>query len=119
MDKWLATLPPTNMQMDSWKRLYSNSPANNFRKVAIDGLWSGGAVPNSPSNEVCPLTYLVITIIIVIALSTPRYLHHAINCVLSVPECASSIFNHNKMLPLFFLCLSLFVCRGRRYALQE
>ena len=38
--------------LDSWKRLYSNSPANNFRQVAIGGLWNGADIPNSPNQEV-------------------------------------------------------------------
>ena len=40
------------MALDSWKRLYSNTPGAKFREIAIAGLWSGADVPNSPTNEV-------------------------------------------------------------------
>ena len=40
------------MILDSWKRLYSNSPASNFRGTCIAGLWKGGDIPNSPNKEV-------------------------------------------------------------------
>ena len=40
------------MILDSWKRLYSNTPAAKFRDIAINGLWNGADVPNSLSNEV-------------------------------------------------------------------
>ena len=48
----LDALPPSKMMLDSWKRLYSNSPASNFRQTAIKGLWEGGDIPRSLSNEV-------------------------------------------------------------------
>lgn len=47
----LDDLPPSNMIMDSWKRLYSNAPAASFKEVACGRFWAGGAVPNSNSNE--------------------------------------------------------------------
>lgn len=47
----LDELPPSKMILDSWKRLYSNTPASKFREIAIKGLWSGADVPNSLSNE--------------------------------------------------------------------
>ena len=50
----LDLLPPSPMALDSWKRLYSNTPAAKFREVCIAGLWKGAAVPNSPTNEVFP-----------------------------------------------------------------
>ena len=48
----LAELPPSKMLMDSWKRLYSNTPASKFNEICINGLWNGADVPNSPTNEV-------------------------------------------------------------------
>ena len=48
----MSLLPPTPMALDSWKRLYSNTPGDKFREIAIAGLWSGADVPNSPTNEV-------------------------------------------------------------------
>lgn len=51
---WLDSLPATNMQLDGWKRLYSNAPSNRFREVAVGGLWNGAPVPNSPNEEVFP-----------------------------------------------------------------
>lgn len=48
---WLDSQPSTPMVLDAWKRLYSNSPASKFREVAINGLWNGGKVPNSPNDE--------------------------------------------------------------------
>ena len=47
----LAELPPSKMIMDSWKRLYSNTPASNFSHC-LKGLWTGADIPNSPTNEV-------------------------------------------------------------------
>mmetsp|Transcript_10552 Transcript_10552/g.31761 ORF Transcript_10552/g.31761 Transcript_10552/m.31761 type:complete len:435 (-) Transcript_10552:112-1416(-) len=47
----MKLLPPTPMALDSWKRLYSNSPASKFREVAIGGLWNGADIPNSPNQE--------------------------------------------------------------------
>ncbi|CAI7847488.1 unnamed protein product, partial [Closterium sp. NIES-53] len=35
----LDLLPPSPMVVDAWKRLYSNTKANNFREVAIKGFW--------------------------------------------------------------------------------
>eukprot|EP00475_Leptophrys_vorax_P043189 TRINITY_DN8232_c0_g1_i1.p1 TRINITY_DN8232_c0_g1~~TRINITY_DN8232_c0_g1_i1.p1 ORF type:complete len:421 (+),score=78.91 TRINITY_DN8232_c0_g1_i1:142-1404(+) len=35
----LDLLPPSPMVMDTWKRLYSNTKAANFREVAIKGFW--------------------------------------------------------------------------------
>lgn len=40
------------MALDSWKRLYSNTPSSSFREIAIAGLWKGADVPNSPTKEV-------------------------------------------------------------------
>ncbi len=37
--------------LDSWKRLYSNTPAAKFNEICINGLWNGADVPNSPTNE--------------------------------------------------------------------
>ncbi len=39
------------MVLDSWKRLYSNTPGAKFREVAVHGLWQGADVPNSPTQE--------------------------------------------------------------------
>ena len=50
----LDALPPSKMMLDSWKRLYSNTPAAQFRQVAIKGLWDGADIPRSLSNEVAP-----------------------------------------------------------------
>jgi len=56
------------MVLDSWKRLYSNTPGAKFREVAVQGLWQGADVPNSPTQEargwaaacdaLCPMTGL-------------------------------------------------------------
>ncbi|KAJ7547604.1 hypothetical protein O6H91_08G094500 [Diphasiastrum complanatum] len=35
----LDFLPPSPMVLDSWKRLYSNTKAKDFREVAIKGFW--------------------------------------------------------------------------------
>ncbi|KAJ7521310.1 hypothetical protein O6H91_19G047500 [Diphasiastrum complanatum] len=35
----LDLLPPSSMVLDNWKRLYSNTKAKDFRKVAIKGFW--------------------------------------------------------------------------------
>ena len=48
----LAALPPSRMVMDAWKRLYSNTPAAQFKEVCVEGLWNGADVPKSPNNEV-------------------------------------------------------------------
>lgn len=48
----LDSLPPSKMALDSWKRLYSNTPASQFRQIAIKGLWDGADVPRSQTNEV-------------------------------------------------------------------
>ena len=48
----LAALPPSKMVMDAWKRLYSNTPATQFKEVCVEGLWNGADVPKSPNNEV-------------------------------------------------------------------
>lgn len=48
----LAALPPSPMVLDSWKRLYSNTPAPRFKEVCVAGLWAGADIPNSPTNEV-------------------------------------------------------------------
>ena len=37
--------------LDSWKRLYSNTPAAKFREICVAGLWNGADVPNSPTQE--------------------------------------------------------------------
>ena len=42
------------MIMDSWKRLYSNTPAAKFNEICLNGLWNGADIPNSPTNEVGP-----------------------------------------------------------------
>lgn len=50
----LDLLPPSPMALDSWKRLYSNTPAAKFREICIEGLWKGADVPNSPTQEHFP-----------------------------------------------------------------
>ena len=47
----LADLPKSKMVMDSWKRLYSNTPADKFKSICCAGLWNGADIPNSPTNE--------------------------------------------------------------------
>ena len=47
----LDLLPPSKMALDSWKRLYSNTPAAKFREVCVAGLWAGADIPNSPTQE--------------------------------------------------------------------
>jgi elongation factor 1-gamma len=47
----LMELPPSKMVMDSWKRLYSNTPAAQFNEICLKGLWNGADIPNSPTNE--------------------------------------------------------------------
>ncbi len=48
----LAALPPSKMVLDSWKRLYSNTPAAKFEEICVNGLWNGADIPNSPTQEV-------------------------------------------------------------------
>jgi elongation factor 1-gamma len=50
----LDLLPPSTMALDAYKRLYSNTPAAQFKEIAVEGLWKGAAVPNSPTQEVFP-----------------------------------------------------------------
>lgn len=50
----LDLLPPSPMALDSWKRLYSNTPSAKFREICIEGLWKGADVPNSPTQEHFP-----------------------------------------------------------------
>ena len=47
----LNDLPKSKMLMDSWKRLYSNTPADKFKQICCAGLWNGADVPNSPTGE--------------------------------------------------------------------
>jgi elongation factor 1-gamma len=47
----LDDLPKSKMIMDSWKRLYSNTPSAQFKSVCCAGLWGGANIPNSPTNE--------------------------------------------------------------------
>jgi Elongation factor 1 gamma, conserved domain len=47
----LNDLPKSKMVMDSWKRLYSNTPAALFKSVCCAGLWNGADIPNSPTGE--------------------------------------------------------------------
>ena len=47
----LNDLPKSKMVMDSWKRLYSNTPAAQFKSVCCAGHWNGADIPNSPTNE--------------------------------------------------------------------
>ena len=47
----LNDLPKSKMVLDSWKRLYSNTPAAQFKTVCAAGLWNGADIPNSPTNE--------------------------------------------------------------------
>ena len=47
----LNDLPKSKMVMDSWKRLYSNTPAAQFKQVCCAGLWAGADIPGSSSNE--------------------------------------------------------------------
>ena len=51
----LAALPPSKMVLDSWKRLYSNTPAAKFEEICVNGLWNGADIPNSPTQEVSKL----------------------------------------------------------------
>jgi elongation factor 1-gamma len=37
--------------LDSWTRLYSNTPAAQFQTVCAAGLWAGADVPNSATSE--------------------------------------------------------------------
>jgi elongation factor 1-gamma len=46
----LNDLPKSKMVMDSWKRLYSNTPAADFKSCCA-ALWAGGDIPNSPTKE--------------------------------------------------------------------
>ena len=48
----LDELPKSAMVLDSWKRLYSNTPGAKFREIAVNGLWAGADIPNSPTQEV-------------------------------------------------------------------
>ena len=41
------------MPLDSFKRLYSNCPVRSFRETFVPRMWEGGAIPNSPTDEVC------------------------------------------------------------------
>lgn len=50
----LDLLPPSKMVLDSWKRLYSNTPASQFKQICVNGLWNGADIPNSPTKEVGP-----------------------------------------------------------------
>jgi len=50
----LDLLPPSTMALDAYKRLYSNTPAAQFKETAVAGLWAGAAIPNSPTQEVFP-----------------------------------------------------------------
>ena len=54
----LAALPPSKMVLDSWKRLYSNTPAAKFQEICVNGLWNGADIPNSPTQEVRRLLLL-------------------------------------------------------------
>lgn len=47
----LDDLPKSKMVLDSWKRLYSNTPAAKFKEICCKGLWSGADIPNSPTGE--------------------------------------------------------------------
>ena len=47
----LNDLPKSKMVMDSWKRLYSNTPAAAFKSICCAGLWNGADIPASPTNE--------------------------------------------------------------------
>ena len=53
----LAALPPSKMILDSWKRLYSNTPAAKFQEICVHGLWNGATIPGSPTQEVSILCY--------------------------------------------------------------
>ena len=44
--------PTPKQTPGSWKELYSNTPATQFREIAIKGLWAGADVPRSLSKEV-------------------------------------------------------------------
>ena len=48
----LEALPPSKMILDSWKRLYSNTPAAKFQEICVNGLWNGATIPSSPTQEV-------------------------------------------------------------------
>jgi hypothetical protein len=45
-------LPPSKMVLDSWKRLYSNTPSSEFKEICVNGLWNGADIPKSPTQEV-------------------------------------------------------------------
>ena len=47
----LDDLPKSKMVLDSWKRLYSNTPAAQFPTTCCQGLWAGADIPASPTNE--------------------------------------------------------------------
>jgi elongation factor 1-gamma len=47
----LDDLPKSKMVFDSWKRLYSNTPAAQFKTICCPGLWNGADIPGSPTNE--------------------------------------------------------------------
>ncbi|KAK9834888.1 hypothetical protein WJX81_006700 [Elliptochloris bilobata] len=47
----LDELPKSTMVLDAWKRLYSNTPGAKFREIAVNGLWAGADIPNSPTQE--------------------------------------------------------------------
>ena len=51
----LAALPPSKMIMDSWKRLYSNTPAAKLQEICVNVLSIGADILNSPYQEVCYL----------------------------------------------------------------
>ncbi len=53
----LDLLPPSKMVLDSWKRLYSNTPAAQFKQICVNGLWNGADIPNSPTSEVKMLVH--------------------------------------------------------------
>jgi len=53
----LDLLPPSKMVLDSWKRLYSNTPASQFKQICVNGLWNGADIPNSPTSEVKMLVH--------------------------------------------------------------
>ncbi|KAK9908313.1 hypothetical protein WJX75_005835 [Coccomyxa subellipsoidea] len=47
----LMQLPPSKMVLDSWKRLYSNTPSSEFKEICVNGLWNGADIPKSPTQE--------------------------------------------------------------------
>ena len=49
----LAALPPSKIVLDSLEAGYTATPLQpNSRRSAVNGLWNGADIPNSPTQEV-------------------------------------------------------------------